>query len=76
MASTRAYPLPGWIPGPSAPGPLEAELLWTIIAGMLGIGGMRAYEKCAVSIQAGGSAQLSVNEPALLPSGELWVRTF
>jgi len=39
------YPLLEWIPGLVPPGPLDANLLWTIIAGMLGIGGMRSYDK-------------------------------
>ncbi|NTU49421.1 MAG: hypothetical protein HGA87_00745 [Desulfobulbaceae bacterium] len=44
------YPLLSWIwmaakPGFQHPAPLESDLLWTLVAGMLGIGTMRTAEK-------------------------------
>ncbi|NTV08766.1 MAG: hypothetical protein HGA81_09235 [Chlorobium limicola] len=44
------YPMLCWIwmafaPGVAHPEPLSADLLWTVIAGMLGIGTMRTAEK-------------------------------
>lgn len=44
------YPLLCWVwmaftPGKAYPQPLSADLLWTVVAGMLGIGTMRTFEK-------------------------------
>jgi hypothetical protein len=39
------YPLLTWIPDIHVPKPIDNDMLWTIITGMLGIAGMRSYDK-------------------------------
>jgi len=40
------YPLLLWLPQVATPPkPLESDMLWTIITGMLGVAGMRSYDK-------------------------------
>jgi len=39
------YPLLLWLPVETPPEPLNSEILWTMITGMLGIAGMRTYDK-------------------------------
>lgn len=39
------YPVLTWFPVLTVPKPLDANLLWTIITGMLGIGTMRSFDK-------------------------------
>lgn len=48
LYATIVQPLLGWygsIKGWPAPPSLNGDLLWTVITGMLGIGGLRTYEK-------------------------------
>ncbi|NOZ54433.1 MAG: hypothetical protein GXP08_15090 [Gammaproteobacteria bacterium] len=39
------YPLLLWLPIEEAPPQMEAEVLYTIITGMLGVAGMRSFDK-------------------------------
>ena len=39
------YPLLLWLDTESPPPPMEADMLYTIITGMLGIAGLRSYDK-------------------------------
>ena len=39
------YPLLLWLPVDSHPKPMDADVLYTIITGMLGIAGMRSFDK-------------------------------
>lgn len=39
------YPLLLWLPVENKPPPMEADVLYTIITGMLGIAGMRSFDK-------------------------------
>ena len=40
-----AYPLLLWLPFDNPPKPMESDILYTIITGMLGIAGMRSFDK-------------------------------
>lgn len=39
------YPLLLWLPDVTAPKPIDADVLFTMITGMLGIAGMRSFDK-------------------------------